>query len=59
MLTGRVLVDAYRNKVASDMAAAGQDVSVVAPYLETRVGKKMWLERKSRKARGSRRADTP
>lgn len=52
-------VDAYRNKVGSTMAAGGQDVSTVAPYLETRIGKKMWVERMSKRARGSKRADTP
>ena len=46
-------MDAYRNKVGSTMAAGGQVVSVVAPYLETRIGKKMWLGRKSNRVRGS------
>lgn len=50
---GAVLVDAYRNKVGSTMAVGGQEVSIVAPHLETRIGKKMWMERKSR--RGQRR----
>lgn len=55
-------VDAYRNKVGSTMAAGGQDVSIVAPHLETRVGKRMWAGRKGKGARrGSsfKRADTP
>ena len=57
---GRTLaVDAYRNKVGSTMAAGGQEVSTVAPHLETRIGKKMWVTRKDRRARGSKRADTP
>ena len=57
-----VTVDAYRNKVGSTMVAGGQDVSIVAPHLETRVGKKMWMGRRSKRARrGSsfKRADTP
>lgn len=41
-------VDAYRNKVGSTMTAGGQEVSIVAPHLETRIGKKIWLERRSR-----------
>lgn len=52
-------VDAYRNKVGSTIAAGGQEVSTVAPHLETRTGKKMWVERKSKRARGAKRADTP
>ena len=52
-------VDAYRNKAGSTLAASGQEVSVVAPFLETRVGKKMWVERKSKRSRRSKRADTP
>lgn len=52
-------MDAYRNKVGSTVAAGGQDVSVVAPHLETRVGKKMWVERKSKRVRGFKRAETP
>lgn len=61
-LTEAFAVDAYRNKVGSTMAAGGQDVSVVAPHLETRVGKRMWAGRRSNRARrGSsfKRADTP
>lgn len=46
-------VDAYRNKVGSTMAAGGQVVSTVAPHLETRLGKKMWAERKGKRARGT------
>lgn len=52
-------VDVYRNKVGSTMAAGGHQVSTVAPHLQTRIGKKMWVERKSKRARGSKRADTP
>lgn len=52
-------LDAYRNNGGSIIAAEGQDVSVVAPFLETRVGKKMWAARKGKRARASRRADTP
>lgn len=59
VLTGGFAVDAYRNKVGSTVAAGGQDVSVVAPHLETRVGKKMWVERKSKRVRGFKRAETP
>ena len=54
-----VAVDAYRNKVGSTMAAGGQEVSTVAPHLETRLGKKMWAGRRSKRGRGSKRADTP
>lgn len=50
-------VDAYRNKIGSTMAAGGQQVSTVAPHLETRVGKKMWAERKRKRAKGA--AGTP
>lgn len=38
-------VDAYRNKMRSSMMATGQDVTVSAPHLETRAGKRRWLER--------------
>ncbi|KAI9828227.1 MAG: hypothetical protein M1819_004579 [Sarea resinae] len=44
-------LDAYRNKMRSTMVAAGQDVSAVAPHFETRVGKRKWLERGSRKSK--------
>ena len=53
-------MDAYRNKVGGFLAAAGQEVSVVAPHLETRIGKKMWVERKGKRARlASKRPNTP
>ncbi|KAL7275505.1 hypothetical protein RUND412_001546 [Rhizina undulata] len=47
--------DAYRNKMRSSMMAAGQDVTLTAPHLETRVGKRKWLERNrlSKSANGS------
>ncbi|TKA71606.1 hypothetical protein B0A49_10175 [Cryomyces minteri] len=38
-------VDAYRNKMRSQMMDAGQTVSTIAPHFETRVGKRKWLER--------------
>lgn len=38
-------LDAYRNKMRSSMMATGQDVTVSAPHLETRAGKRRWLER--------------
>lgn len=58
VFAGRVVflqksLDAYRNKVGSTMAAGGQVVSTVAPHLETRLGKKMWAERKGKRARGT------
>ncbi|KAI5791934.1 hypothetical protein EDC01DRAFT_616249 [Geopyxis carbonaria] len=45
-------LDAYRNKMRSSMMAAGTDVTTSAPHLETRVGKRKWLER-SRRSRGA------
>jgi len=46
-------LDAYRNKMRSSMMAAGTDVTTTAaPHLETRVGKRKWLER-SRRSRGA------
>ncbi|KAF3939628.1 hypothetical protein ABW19_dt0203143 [Dactylella cylindrospora] len=48
-------LDAYRNKMRSSMIAAGQDVSTIAPYLETRVGKRKWLERNRRSKASSAR----
>jgi len=47
------LVDSYRNKMKENFVAHGQEVSTVAPLFETRVGKRMHLERKLR-ARGKR-----
>ena len=41
-------VDAYRNKMRSSMMAAGTDVTSTAPHLETRAGKRRWLERSRR-----------
>ncbi|KAK5150084.1 hypothetical protein LTR04_006893 [Oleoguttula sp. CCFEE 6159] len=50
VFSGRTLflqrsLDAYRNKMRSQMVAAGQSVSTIAPHFETRVGKRKWLER--------------
>lgn len=39
-------VDAYRNKMRLAIVEGGQQVETVAPYLETRVGKRKWLARK-------------
>ncbi|KAG0136701.1 hypothetical protein HOY82DRAFT_536098 [Tuber indicum] len=41
-------LDAYRNKMRSSMMAAGTDVTSTAPHLETRAGKRRWLERNRR-----------
>lgn len=41
-------LDAYRNKTRSSMMAAGMDVTTSAPHLETRAGKRRWLERTRR-----------
>jgi hypothetical protein len=41
-------LDAYRNKMRSSMMAAGTDVTTSAPHLETRAGKRKWLERNRR-----------
>ncbi|ORY12974.1 hypothetical protein BCR34DRAFT_481894 [Clohesyomyces aquaticus] len=51
-------LDAYRNKMRSSMAGAGQDVTTVAPHFETRVGKRRWNER-IEKSRKSRREGSP
>jgi len=53
VFSGRTLflqrsLDAYRNKMRSTMAAAGQDFSTIAPHFETRVGKRKWAERARR-----------
>ncbi|KAI9782140.1 MAG: hypothetical protein M1835_004105 [Candelina submexicana] len=48
-------LDAYRNKMRSSMVAAGQEVSIVAPHFETRVGKRKWQDR----SRRSKRESTP
>jgi len=58
VFSGRTLflqrsLDAYRNKMRSTMVAAGQDVAVVAPHFETRIGKRKWLEREKRLKRES------
>ena len=45
------VVDAYRNKMRSTMAAGGQDVVKEAPHFETRPGKRRWLERNKRERR--------
>lgn len=41
-------LDIYRNKMRTTVSAGGQQVSVVAPHLETRIGKRKWLERKGK-----------
>ncbi|KAL8721974.1 MAG: hypothetical protein Q9225_001449 [Loekoesia sp. 1 TL-2023] len=41
-------LDTYRNKMRTTVTAGGQQVSVVAPHLETRIGKRKWQERKGR-----------
>lgn len=51
-LTG-TLVDKYRNKMKETLVAGGQEVSTVAPYFDTRVGKRRWLERKGKGKRGA------
>ncbi len=48
-------VDAYR-KIRSPSVAGGPETVTGAPYLETRVGKRRWQERKKR---SRRRASTP
>lgn len=40
-------LDAYRTKQRSTLMSAGQDVSVVPDHLETRPGKRRWVERTS------------
>jgi hypothetical protein len=48
-------LDAYRNKMAHSMVAAGQNVQETAPHFQTRVGKKRWEARteRTKKARES------
>ncbi|KAL9579523.1 MAG: hypothetical protein Q9212_005064 [Teloschistes hypoglaucus] len=41
-------LDAYRNKMKSNLVAGGQQVATAAPHLETRIGKRKWLERKGK-----------
>ncbi|KAL8696006.1 MAG: hypothetical protein Q9201_007869 [Fulgogasparrea decipioides] len=41
-------LDTYRNKMRTTVNAGGQQVSTAAPHLETRVGKRKWLERKAK-----------
>ncbi|KAK6359854.1 hypothetical protein TWF696_000987 [Orbilia brochopaga] len=41
-------LDAYRNKMRCALIANGQDATALAPHLETRVGKRKWLERNRR-----------
>ncbi|KAL8841219.1 MAG: hypothetical protein Q9170_001008 [Blastenia crenularia] len=41
-------LDIYRNKMRTTVTAGGQQVSTVAPHLETRIGKRKWLERKGK-----------
>ena len=39
-------VDAYRNNMASTIKERGNEVSEIAPHLETRVGKRRWMNRR-------------
>lgn len=48
-------VDAYRNKQRSALIAAGQEIDAIPAHLETRPGKRRWLER----ARGIAHTATP
>ncbi|KAK6504968.1 hypothetical protein TWF481_006901 [Arthrobotrys musiformis] len=48
-------LDAYRNKMRCALLANGQDATAVAPHLETRVGKRKWMERYRRSKAGSDR----
>ncbi|EPS37932.1 hypothetical protein H072_8450 [Dactylellina haptotyla CBS 200.50] len=48
-------LDAYRNKMRCALIANGQDATAVAPHLETRVGKRKWLERNRRSKASSTR----
>lgn len=41
-------MDAFRNKMRSTIIGAGQDVTVVTPHFETRVGKRRWNDRMER-----------
>ncbi|KAL8940666.1 MAG: hypothetical protein Q9211_002171 [Gyalolechia sp. 1 TL-2023] len=50
-------LDIYRNKMRNTISAGGQQVSVVAPHLETRIGKRKWLERKGKGTARSKDAD--
>ncbi|EFE38835.1 hypothetical protein TRV_06495 [Trichophyton verrucosum HKI 0517] len=50
VFAGRMLflqrsMDAYRNKMRNSMLTAGHETSEIAPYFETRVGKRRWLDR--------------
>lgn len=38
-------VDCYRNKTRSAIESIMQDVKVLAPHYETRVGKRRWNDR--------------
>jgi hypothetical protein len=40
-------VDAYRGKQRGALLASGQDASSIPAHLETRPGKRRWLERTS------------
>ncbi|KAH2283396.1 hypothetical protein KXW02_003656 [Aspergillus fumigatus] len=46
-------VDAYRNKMRSTMLAAGHDPSSIPRHLETRAGKRRFLERRQRQGRSA------
>ncbi|KAE8377236.1 hypothetical protein BDV26DRAFT_305056 [Aspergillus bertholletiae] len=53
VFAGRMLflqrsLDAYRNKMRSTMLAAGQEPTAIPRHLETRAGKRRFLERKRR-----------
>ncbi|KAI1080187.1 hypothetical protein F5B20DRAFT_580583 [Whalleya microplaca] len=49
-------LDCYRNKTRSAIEGVTQDVKVVAPHYETRIGKRRWSERMRR---GEKRDDDP
>lgn len=51
------VVDAYRNKMRSSMVAAGRSTAS-SPHLETRPGKRRWLERMKEPAKAERE-DSP
>ena len=56
MLISGETVDAYRNKMRSLGPAGGQEATSMRSYMETRVGKRKWQERKKR---SRRHATTP
>ncbi|KAM3083710.1 hypothetical protein ACMFMG_002180 [Clarireedia jacksonii] len=44
-------LDAWRNKVKTNIENAGKDVASMAPHFDTRVGKRRWAERSKREKR--------